>query len=114
MHESQSRVNDRWAAAGLEPFGLGIGLSTGLVAAALLGSEDRLEYSIVGDTVNLTQRLQQWAEPGETVLLDATYRALDEPMPCDALAPAVVKGRSAPVIAFRFPPRSSSAAGVLQ
>ena len=112
MHAAQDVVNARWATIGLEPFGLGIGLSTGLVAAALLGSEDRLEYSIVGDTVNLTQRLQQWAEPGETVLLDATYRALLEPMTCEALAPAVVKGRTAPVLAHRFPPRSSSGAGV--
>ena len=34
-------------------FGLGIGLSTGEVAAALLGSDERLEYTLVGDTVNL-------------------------------------------------------------
>lgn len=59
------RVNQRWRAEGIEPFGLGIGLSTGEVAAALLGSEERLEYSVVGDTVNLSQRIQQWAEPGK-------------------------------------------------
>ena len=46
-------------------------MTTGPVAAALLGSEERLEYTLVGDTVNLAQRLQQWAEPGETVLSDA-------------------------------------------
>ena len=45
------------------PFGLGIGLSTGPVAAALLGSEERLEYTVVGDTVNLSQRLQDLARP---------------------------------------------------
>ena len=59
---------------GLPPFGLGIGLSTGPAAAALLGSEERIEYTLVGDTVNLSQRLQQWAEPGETVLSEPTYR----------------------------------------
>jgi len=111
MHAAQDAVNTHWETVGLESFGLGIGLSTGLVAAALLGSEDRLEYSLVGDTVNLTQRLQQWAEPGETVMLDATYRALTQPLLCDALEPAVVKGRSAPVLAHRFPPRSLLATG---
>jgi class 3 adenylate cyclase/DNA-binding NarL/FixJ family response regulator len=111
MHAAQDAVNTHWETVGLESFGLGIGLSTGLVAAALLGSEDRLEYSLVGDTVNLTQRLQQWAEPGETVILDATFRALTEPLLCDALEPAVVKGRSAPVLAYRFPPRSLLATG---
>jgi class 3 adenylate cyclase len=36
---------------------MGIGLSTGQVAAALLGSEERFEYTLVGDTVNLAPRL---------------------------------------------------------
>ena len=50
-------------ATGSTPFGLGIGLSTGEVAAALLGSDERLEYTLVGDTVNLAQRLQDLARP---------------------------------------------------
>ena len=61
MHSLQAEINTRWAADGLEAFGLGIGLSTGEAAAALLGSEERLEYTLVGDTVNLSQRLQQLA-----------------------------------------------------
>ncbi|MDX1657355.1 MAG: adenylate/guanylate cyclase domain-containing protein [Nitriliruptorales bacterium] len=108
MHEAQTEVNGRWEAEGLEPFGLGIGLSTGDVAAALLGSEERLEYSVVGDTVNLTQRLQQWADPGETVLLDATRDALATAPELEQLDPAHVKGRSTPVQAYRFPPRDGS------
>ncbi len=105
MHAAQAEVNARWDAEDLEPFGLGIGLSTGDVAAALLGSEERLEYSVVGDTVNLTQRLQQWADPGETVLLDATRGALTGDLDLEELPPAQVKGRSTAVQAYRFPPR---------
>src|SRR5216683_1265251 len=67
MHSLQAEINARWASEGLEAFGLGIGLSTGEAAAALLGSEERLEYTLVGDTVNLSQRLQQLAAAGETV-----------------------------------------------
>ena len=61
MHSLQAEINAGWAADGLQAFGLGIGLSTGEAAAALLGSEERLEYTLVGDTVNLSQRLQQLA-----------------------------------------------------
>ena len=43
MHAAQQELNERWAEGGRDPFGLGIGLSTGRVAAALLGSEERLE-----------------------------------------------------------------------
>jgi class 3 adenylate cyclase len=72
-----------------------------------LGSEERLEYTLVGDTVNLTQRLQQWAEPGETVLSMPTWEALDGPPSADKLEPAIVKGRETPVGAFRFPRRAA-------
>ena len=94
--------------AGGQPlFGLGIGLSTGVVAAALLGSEERLEYTVVGDTVNLTQRLQQWAEPGETVLSEPTWAAIERMPDADKLEPAIVKGRDTPVGAYRFPRRAA-------
>ena len=69
-------LNAQWELTDQPAFLLGIGLSTGLVAAALLGSEERLEYTVVGDTVNLTQRLQQWADPGETVLSEPTWAAI--------------------------------------
>jgi adenylate cyclase len=77
-------------------------VSTGEVAAALLGSEERLEYTVVGDTVNLTQRLQQFAEAGQTVLSDPTLQALVQPPPVETLPPTTVKGRQAPVIAHRI------------
>jgi len=102
MHAAQQQVNERWAADGLPAFNLGIGLSTGEVAGALLGSEERLEYTMVGDTVNLTQRLQQWAEAGQTVLSEPTYRALSTPVEAEHLEPALVKGRQAPVAAYRI------------
>jgi adenylate cyclase len=108
MHAAQDEVNRGWAERGLAPFGLGIGVSTGRVAAAILGSDERLEYSVVGDTVNLTQRLQQWADAGETVLSIPTMQALTVPVDTEMLEPALVKGRQAPVAAHRFPPRGAS------
>jgi class 3 adenylate cyclase len=106
MLTAQAELNAEWVADGLDPFGLGIGLSTGDVAAALLGSEERLEYTIIGDTVNLSQRLQQWAEAGETVLSEPTWAALSEKPDVDVLDPETVKGRVATVQAYRFPRRS--------
>jgi len=103
MHRAQAAVNVGWRRDGLPEFGLGIGITTGTVAAALLGSEDRLEYTVVGDTVNLAQRLQQWATQGETVLSAAAYGSLRSPPAADALEPQLVKGRSSPVSAWRIP-----------
>jgi len=112
MHDAQDEINRRWSEQGLAPFGLGIGVSTGEVAAAMLGSEERLEYTVVGDAVNLTQRLQQWAEPGETVMTDATWRELRTTIEAEALAPAAVKGRDMPVQAYKVPAARRAGTGV--
>jgi class 3 adenylate cyclase/ActR/RegA family two-component response regulator len=107
MQRAQEQVNLAWSAEGLPLFQLGIGLSTGEVAAALLGSDERLEYTVVGDTVNLTQRLQQWAAGGEIVLSQPTWQSLACPVPVEALPIQPVKGRVSPVAAYRV---SASAA----
>jgi adenylate cyclase len=97
MHASQSEVNTQWTQEGLEPFPLGIGLSTGVVAAALLGSQERLEYTVVGDAVNLCQRLQQFAADGEIVVSDATWEQLSVKPAAEDLGEHLVKGRTTPV-----------------
>src|SRR5436305_1325011 len=102
MHSLQAEINGRWQSDGLPPFGLGLGLSTGEAAAALLGSAERLEYTLVGDTVNLSQRLQQLADPGETVLSEATFKALRTEVAAAALGAQRVKGRDAPVYAYKI------------
>jgi class 3 adenylate cyclase len=102
MHAAQWDVNEAWRDAALPPFGLGIGLSTGEVAAALLGSEERLEYTVVGDAVNLCQRLQQFADVGQTVFSEATWSAFDfRPSDAEHLDAQMVKGRDTPVAPWR-------------
>ena len=64
MHALQAEINERWAVEDLPVFGLGIGVSTGEVAAALLGSEERLEYTLVGDTVRISPSASNsWPRP---------------------------------------------------
>jgi adenylate cyclase len=101
MHEVQQKLDESWKAEGLEPFGLGIGLSTGEVAAALLGSPERLEYTVVGDVVNLAQRLQDLARPaGMTVVSEQTAAELPGGATLRQLEVQTVKGRETPVVAF--------------
>jgi class 3 adenylate cyclase len=103
MHSLQRELDRSWAGQGLAAFGLGIGLSTGEVAAACLGSAERLEYTVVGDTVNLAQRLQDMARPaGTTVAAESTVSALTGSWQWDPLGACMVKGREAPVVAYRL------------
>jgi class 3 adenylate cyclase/DNA-binding NarL/FixJ family response regulator len=110
MHAAQAEINQGWERVGLPPFGLGLGLSTGEAAAALLGSAEHLEYTLVGDTVNLSQRLQQLAAAGETVLSEATVKALAAPVDVLPLPAQIVKGRDTPVVAFKLMTRRDRSA----
>jgi len=104
MHAAQEALNADWAGQGLAPFGLGIGLSTGQVAAALLGSRERVEYTMVGDTVNLAARLCDKARPaGTTVASAATISGSGQAGDYELLPPLLVKGRAATVAAYRRP-----------
>ena len=101
IHVGQGALNREWKSAGWPAFELGIGLSSGAVGAGLLGSDERLEYSVVGDAVNLTQRLQQFASGGETVLSEATFGLLARRPVAEQLGPDLVPGRRGAVTAFR-------------
>lgn len=101
MHRRQTGVDAQWVTEGLEPFGMGIGLSTGEVAAALLGSDERLEYTLVGDTVNMAQRLQDLARPAGTTVVSEATAANAPAWTFERLEPVRVKGRDAAVTACR-------------
>jgi class 3 adenylate cyclase len=103
MHRQQHQINEKWNSLGLPIFGMGIGLSTGQVAAALLGSDERFEYTLVGDAVNMAQRLQDLARPaGTTVLSEATWDSLgDHPEEDERLMAKLRRGRRTPVTCYR-------------
>ena len=102
IHVRQAELNERWRAETRAPFALGIGLSTGEVAAALLGSDQRLEYTLVGDTVNLSARLQDLARPGGSIVMsEATFVALSEAPEAERMDPTAVKGRESLVQAYK-------------
>jgi len=102
MQRVQRGINDDWQLAGLEPFRIGIGVTTGEVAAALLGSPEHVEYSVVGDVVNLAQRLQGWAGDGDVVISEETYADLDGSIAAERLPVGRVKGRRGAVVAYRI------------
>ncbi len=105
MQHAQLRLDADWTRRGLEPFGLGIGLCTGEVAAAFLGSAERLEYTVVGDTVNLAARLCDLARPaGTTVASAATVAGATGAWSVEPLPAVQVKGRVATVSAYRVSP----------
>jgi class 3 adenylate cyclase/DNA-binding NarL/FixJ family response regulator len=103
MQDRQRRLNDESESEGLAPLGMGIGVNTGTVVAGTVGGGGRLEYTVVGDAVNLAQRLQAEAKPGEVLATAATLEAAPR-VNAEPAGARQVKGRREPVEAFRVLP----------
>jgi adenylate cyclase len=100
MQARQTELNrDGWGADVTE-LGVGIGVNTGLVIAGTVGGGGRLEYTVVGDAVNIAQRLQSEAEGGE-VVASATTVAAAPGVAAESIGPRHVKGREEQVEVFR-------------
>jgi class 3 adenylate cyclase/DNA-binding NarL/FixJ family response regulator len=89
-----------WGVDGLPTMGVGIGVNTGPVIAGTVGGGGRLEYTVVGDAVNVASRLQSEAEAGEIVASASTVEAAPG-ITCESIGPRIVKGREEPVEVFR-------------
>jgi class 3 adenylate cyclase len=74
--------------------GLGIGLARGEIIAGNIGSEERMEHTVIGDTVNLASRLCSKAVHGQVLITEDMYRLVEHLVQVDVMAPVEVKGKT--------------------
>jgi class 3 adenylate cyclase/tetratricopeptide (TPR) repeat protein len=100
MHEAiADKDNLPPGAAGLE---LHIGVNTGRVISGRYGGETRADYSILGDAVNMAQRLESVAPSGETYVGEATYLLTADDFDFESVGKLTLKGKAQPVAAYRL------------
>lgn len=84
------------------PITLHIGLHSGIVVAGNVGSDMRMNYSVVGDTVNLASRLAQLAPPGEIYMSDQTYKSVSHLAVTEGPYRLSIRGKAEPVMVYKL------------
>jgi len=102
MQHALARLNQEWRRQGRQELSTGIGLNAGEVFAGNIGSNRRLEYTVIGDAVNTAWRLCSEAGPGEILAGEPLYTALREPPPTSILPPLPLRGKAQPVPVYRI------------
>ena len=85
---SKKRVQE-----GKDPIAVGIGVSAGEAVAGSVGTENRMEYTVIGDRVNLAARLEANASPGQILISQWTYEKVDKLVNARSLGYFKVKGK---------------------
>lgn len=93
----REQVKQRW---GLD-FNVRIGINTGLVVVGEVGSDLRMEYTALGDAINVAARMEQTAQPGTLLIAEDTYRLVAPLFDVEPLPGIELKGKSTPVTAYR-------------
>jgi len=102
MQRRMRNLQTEWRDRGLQkPFQLRIGINTGYCTVGNFGSEDRMEYTIIGGEVNLASRLQSHAELGGILLSHASYSLVKDRVLAEEREPIRAKGISKPVRNYR-------------
>jgi adenylate cyclase len=102
MQQAIEELNRRWVASGRPEIGVGMGISHGDVFAGNIGSHRRLEYTVLGDAVNVASRLCAEAGPGEILVSEALLHVTRKPVNYEYLPELGLKGKTQVVQVYRL------------
>lgn len=97
MHPYKTGIADRWGI----PIDVRVGINTGLVVVGEVGSDLRVEYTALGDAVNVAARMEQTADPSTVRVTRETWDLVSDQFAGEEIGPVEVKGKSEPVAAVR-------------
>ena len=101
LQQLVAKMNAEGAFPEVDALNIGVGVSSGPMVCGNVGSIKQMEYTVIGDTVNLAARLTSHAGAGEVWISERTAKALPETIAREPLAPIGVKGKAAPVTPYR-------------
>lgn len=96
------QLAEKWQAQGKRPFTVGMGINTGDVVMGNLGASSRMNYTVIGDNVNLAARLYNVAKAGEIIISDYTYQEVKDLVIAEEREPVTVKGKKDPIAIYNI------------
>jgi adenylate cyclase len=90
----------RWKEDGKKEFTVGMGINTGDVVMGNLGASSRMNYTVIGDNVNVAARLYNVAKGGEIIISETTYAECKDIVEVDEREPVSVKGKIRPITIY--------------
>ena len=95
MMEELKKLQEKWRSEGKTVIDIGIGISTGEMIIGNMGSKDKMDYTVIGDTVNLGSRLEGLNKEYDTniIISASTHQAVKELVETKALGSVKVKGK---------------------
>jgi class 3 adenylate cyclase/tetratricopeptide (TPR) repeat protein len=102
MHRELVKFGEKVKAErGIPPILVRIGINTGPVVVGTLGNDLRVQFTAVGDTINMAARMEQIAEPGTTYVTEDTFKLTEGFFRFEALGEKQVKGKEEPLKVYR-------------
>lgn len=101
MLDKSAELHNQLKEQGFEGIGFGIGINCGEAVVGNIGTEFRMEYTAIGDTVNTAARLESQAKPGEILISRDVYERVKDRMACTYLGERTLKGKSEPFPVWR-------------
>jgi adenylate cyclase len=101
MMKRLDKLNEKWKGEGRPTLDHGIGINRGEAFAGNIGSERRLEYTVIGDTVNTANRICSAAGPGEILISEDMKKAVSRKTKVKEIPPLELKNKSQPVKVYK-------------
>jgi class 3 adenylate cyclase len=103
MQQRVAELESQWQDSGLEsPFRVRMGINTGFCTVGNFGSQDRMDYTIIGGAVNLAARLESAAEPGKILIARETWSLVKDDVIANKMPPLTLKGFGQPLEAYEL------------
>jgi adenylate cyclase len=102
MQEVTANIMRNRKIDGKMTFQIGIGINTGTAIVGNIGSENRMDYTVIGDCVNVAARLQQVAEGGQILVSEHTFAETKARFPYTGIGKLSLKNRVEPVSCYRI------------